>query len=85
MKRIVRCNPRQEPRIVTEQFDDRTQPLRQRIAQIGKRFKHIDVMTSRSEQISDAVAHQAAADHADFLLCVFVHLFPRANKPPELR
>jgi hypothetical protein len=42
-------------------------------------------MTGRGEQISDAVAHQAAADHADFLLCVFVHLFPRANKPPELR
>ena len=74
-----------EPRIVTEQFDDRTQALRQRIAHIGKRFKHIDVMTGRSEQISDAVAHEATADHADFLLCVFVHLFPRANKPPELR
>jgi len=42
-------------------------------------------MTGSSKQISDAVAHQAAADDADFLLRVFVHLFPRANKPPELR
>jgi hypothetical protein len=42
-------------------------------------------MTGRSKQIRDAVAHQAAADHANFLLCVFVHLFPRANKPPEPR
>jgi hypothetical protein len=41
-------------------------------------------MTSRSEQISDAVAHQAATDDADFLFCVLIHLFPRANKPPEL-
>jgi hypothetical protein len=32
-------------------------------------------MTGGSEQISDAVAHQATADYADFLLCVFVHFF----------
>jgi hypothetical protein len=42
-------------------------------------------MAGGSEQISDAVAHQAAADNANFLLCVLVHLFPRANKAPELR
>jgi hypothetical protein len=69
----VRCNSLQQPRIVPEQFDDRARALRQRVADIGKRFKHFDVMTGRSEQISDAVAHQAATDHANFLFCVFVH------------
>jgi hypothetical protein len=63
----------QKPRIVAEQFDDGPQPLRQRIAHIGKRFEHVDVMTGGSEQIRDSVAHQATAHDADFLFSLFVH------------
>jgi hypothetical protein len=42
-------------------------------------------MTGRSKQISDAMTHQATADDADCLFSVLIHLFPRANKTPELR
>jgi hypothetical protein len=42
-------------------------------------------MPGCGEQISDAVAHQATADHANFLLCAFFHIFPRTNKQSEPR
>jgi hypothetical protein len=73
IKRVVRSNSPQQPRIVFEQRGDRLQPPRQRFAHLGKRFKHVDVMTRRGEQIGNAVAHQTATDDANFLLRMFVH------------
>ena len=59
--------------IVVEKIGDRAQALRQRCAEFGGRFEHGDVVTRGSEQISDAVTHQAAADDAYVLagFCCF--------------
>jgi hypothetical protein len=43
-------------------------PLRERGAARRYRFKDADIVTRCGEQISNAVAHQTAADHAYFPL-----------------
>ena len=80
---VVRFDQPQQSRIVLEQIDDRLQPLRQRGANVRIRLEQADRMACRSEQVSDAVAHQAAADHADFLFLAITHLC--LDQLPELR
>jgi hypothetical protein len=76
-ERIMRLDAGKQHRVVAKQFDDRSQALRQRDADIRRRLEHADPVASGGERISDAVAHQtAAADSnllADFLfLCLFL-------------
>ena len=66
---VVHGDALQQRRIVAEQIGDRLQPPRQRGADLRRRLEHADVVPRGGEQIGDAVAHQAAADHADFFAC----------------
>jgi hypothetical protein len=68
-KPILRRNLFEERRrIVIEEIGDCLQTLGQRAADLRCRFEHTDLVAGRGEKISNAVAHQAAADHAYFLL-----------------
>jgi hypothetical protein len=60
-------NAFQDRGIVAEQIDQSPQPLRQRRAAFRSRLKNPHRMPSRGEKVSDAVSHQAAADHCYFL------------------
>ncbi len=66
-------------RVVAEKIDDRGEPPRQRCAALRVRLEDADLVTRRGQQIGYAVAHQAAADYADFLL-VHVSLSVSAAK-----
>ena len=84
-KLIVGFDSLQQCRIVTEKRDDRRQPLRQGSADVRHRLEQADRMPCRGEQIGDAVAHQAAADHTDFLFSRLAHiaLTPVCFKEPR--
>src|SRR5262249_27009737 len=64
-------------RVVVEQFHDRAHPLRQRRPGLSRRLVHADAVSRGRQEIGDAVAHQAAADHAD--VQGFAH--PAVNPP----
>ena len=53
--------------IVAEQRADRCKLSRQRRAHLRRRLENARLMPGRRQQVGDAVPHQPAADHADFL------------------
>ena len=71
---VVRLDALRERRIVFEQIDDRLQSRRQRCADVRRRLEHGDLVARGGEQVSDAVTHQAAADHAYFLFPLITHV-----------
>ena len=66
--RVVCRDAGEQRGIVAEQIARALEPRRQRGAPFRRRVVDADRMTGRRQQIGDAVAHQAGADHADFQL-----------------
>ena len=62
---VVRRDAAEQRGIAAEQVAGALQPLRQRFAPFGRRIVDADGVAGRRQQIGDAVAHQARADHAD--------------------
>ena len=59
----------EQGRIAVEQIERRLEPRLQRVAPFGRRIVDADGVPGRRQQVGDAVAHQARADHADVLRC----------------
>ena len=64
---LVRGHVFKQRCIITKQIGDGLQPLRQRCTNLRHRLEHADGVTRGGEQISNAMAHQTAADNAYFL------------------
>jgi hypothetical protein len=64
---VMRRYAIEQCRIGIEQIDNRAQTRRERAAHFRRRLEQANRMAGISQQKSDAVAHQPATDHADFL------------------
>src|SRR5581483_3873759 len=62
---LMRRDALEQRCVVAEQIEDCGKPPRHRSADFSVRLEHADFVTRRGQQIRDAMAHQAAADHAD--------------------
>src|SRR5581483_2351905 len=76
---VVHRNALEQHAVVGQDAEDMVQALRQRGTARCVRLEYADVVSGRGQQIADTVAHQAAADHADFLLWLLLHRDPRCR------
>ena len=63
----MRFDPLDQSWIVLQQMGDRVQARRETCTHIRGRLEHRDPVSRGRQQIGDAVAHEPAADDADFL------------------